>query len=238
MFSALSLQAEFAGSQMCVGEEGIEEGRFSDAAMTEEGGGSTGQSIFDGIDFEILFSGSFNASIAERFVELDVELVDFFGKFPLINDDEGIELPMMSADEVAVDETRFKGRRADAGDDDEGIEVCDESFCASRARVASFDEARARQNLGDDALIVSIFNDFRMDIEFDSVARYGFSLIIFMTEQGACVRLLIDDAFAVEFRDEDDGAEDFDDDSVFHEKSLKDDSDQGNLVPVHSPPPV
>lgn len=220
MFTALSLQANFAGCQMSMGEEGIEEGGFPDAAMAEEGGGASGQCIFDGIDFEILSCGGFNAAIAERFVELDVELVNFLGKFPLINNDKGIELPMMRADEVAVDEARFEWGSADAGDDDERIKVCDEAFCASGAWVASFDEARARQNLGDDALIVSIFNDFRMDIEFDAVTWDGFSQMVLIAEQGASVGFLIDDAFAVEFRDEDDGSEDFDDDSVFHERSL------------------
>lgn len=220
MFSALSLQAQFAGSQMGMREEGIEEGGFSDAAMPQESGGSSGQCIFDGIDFEILFCRGFDAAIAECFVELDVEVVNFFGKFPLVNDDEGIELPMVSTDEVAVDESRFEWRSADAGDDDECIEVCDETFGASGARVASFDEAGARQNFGDDALIVSIFNDFRVDIEFDAVAGDGFPLMVLIPEEGASVGFLIDDAFAVEFRDEDDGTEDFDDDSVFHEKSL------------------
>ncbi len=86
-------------------------------------------------------SGSHDASVAEGFVESDVEKVDFLGLFPFVDDDEWFEVPVVSADEVTVDESRFEWWRADAGDDDECVEVCDEWFGASTAGFESFDEA-------------------------------------------------------------------------------------------------
>ena len=139
MFSLLVLRADGLNALVESWCDGVEDGGFSDTALTDDDTDPIFGKIFEPIDTPAAGSADEDDGVSQLGIGTDQGLKgDRIDQVAFVDADRGIEMVLFGGSENPIDQIGFDRRFCGAGDDEELIDIGDDHVPTFLARAAQF----------------------------------------------------------------------------------------------------